>query len=77
MKQDNEEFFVIPASALNLLFYERYFEYVQLLRQEEMTLQAIYNKISDKLDLYDLPNRYSSYESFKISYYHWLKSKIR
>ena len=76
MNQD-EQFFKIPATVINMLFYDRYFEYCQALRGENMTLSEIYDHIDAKLEHYGLPHRYSNYESFKNAYYTWIKSKIR
>lgn len=77
MKQDSEEFFKIPASVLNMLFLDRYFEYCQLLRAENLTLVEIYDHIDNKLSEYNLPHRYTNYESFKNAYYKWIKTKIQ
>lgn len=75
MKQD--EFFTISATAINLMFKDRYFQYVQSLREEGLSLESIYDKI-DKILLQNyLPNRYNNYSSFKNAYYLWIKTKLQ
>ena len=75
MKQD--DFYKVSATAINLMFKERYFQHVQLLREQGMSLEAVYEEIDTILTKNRLPNRYNNYPSFRNAYYLWIKTKLQ
>ncbi len=69
--QGVESMVVIPERVVRMLFIEGYFKEFWHLVQEGSTQTEAYERIEQELTKYNLPGRYTSYESFKYSKHYY------